>query len=181
VPGFDCVGSACKIHEAEASIDFDTTLSGNITVGSIVIPTLLKAGDDTANKKGCAFVSFKVSGIPKGSIVSSATLTIEQINVVGAPYTDLGQLQAQKVKYTVLDTAALNLAQSSSVAISTSASTGTKTANVTTMVAEDVKAGAANSQFRLCFATASDNDSVQDFVQIASANGKPVLSLKYHP
>ncbi|HEY0465651.1 MAG TPA: hypothetical protein VGC79_15665, partial [Polyangiaceae bacterium] len=181
VPGFVCANDhTCLVKTINTLIYFDTALSGNISSDGLVITSLISAGDDASNNYRCGFASFKTSEVPKGSVVTSATLSIYQIQSVGTPYTDLGQLQAQAVKYTTFDKAALTVSSSASVSFNTNAGEGAKTVSVTSTVAANVTAGAANSQFRFCFAKKTDSESSGDFVQLASANNKPSLSIAYH-
>jgi hypothetical protein len=183
IPGYACAGDhTCVVHPITTIIYFDPALSGNISSTGTVIARLIQAGDQSDNSDSCGFASFQISDIPKGSVVTSATLAIFEIQAIGNPSGNLGHLQAQKVSYTSFDKkSAYNPSSSTVVEISPNDTAGAKSAAVTSMVADDVSRGAANSQFRFCFPKRSNLDGIADFVQIASANDKPSLTITYHP
>jgi hypothetical protein len=127
-----------------------------------------------ANQGYRQFYSFDLSSIPAGSQIVSATLRLYQATVVGAPYTELGNVIVDHVDYgpTLEGTADFGVAPlAGNVGTLSSAATAEyKTLVVTARVQADVSALRTRSQYRLRFSTADfSNDAGSDFVQFTEA------------
>jgi len=190
IPGYTCDTSTskCRPEVKTAKIECDSSNSGIITSkgadlkdGTVRAGSTLQVGDHSDNNIVCSFASFDTSKIPKDSIIDDAMLAISQVNLVGMPYPDLGRLTVEEVRYDKLDKADLSLSGKHQKTISNDATTGTlKEASVIATLTDDVKAGRTTSQFRFCFSILSDTDNKDDFVNLASANNKPTITVQYH-
>ncbi len=125
------------------------------------------AGDNGNGPPVRAFVSFQLAPIPPNATVLSATLTLHQYYVGGAPYSKLGPLVVDHVIYgTVLEAGAYTrspLASDIGV-LSTDPGLGPRSVDVTTRVQEDLLSGHPQSQYRVRFAVEDSGDAVADFV-----------------
>ena len=164
-------------------IYLDTSLSGTVSSKDGYLSDTFQAGDDASNSNICAYASFDTSEIPKASVIESITLRIYQLTRVGDPYGKLGSLKAEKVTYSTLGIGALGLQAAADAVISPSSSPsgGTKEVDVTTMVANDLKAG-RTSQFRFCFPKPkASQDGIADSATFAIAGtNRPNLNVAWH-
>ena len=120
------------------------------------------------------FYSFDISMIPPTAKVVSATLRLFQANVVGQPYTDLGNVIADHVNYgPSLDGGDYNggTITSNIGTLSTNATIEYKTLDVTSRVQSDVATGQVRTQYRLRFTTDFNNDGNNDLVFFSDAEG----------
>lgn len=183
VGGLVCNDGKCEMAPQTTSITiaFDLSLSGSVSNKSAV-NHLLEVGDFADNTDACGFVSFPLSTIPKGSVVKTATLTLYQDSVMGAPFDTLSTLRAEDVAYSALDKSAYDAKKSSVVSLPSDTSKGPRSVTVTSMVASDVGSGAANSQFRICFLNFTDNDDTPDFAAFTvNGQNKPTLVVTTGP
>jgi hypothetical protein len=118
------------------------------------------------------FFSFDISGVPAGSIVTSAVLRVDLFLVVGDPYTSLGEVVVDHLDYGTLDANDFSLRAlvEGLGPIPGGATLGPKSLDVTAQVAQDVGRRRSRSQFRLRFAPLeSDNDTANDFASFPEA------------
>jgi hypothetical protein len=162
-------------------------LDGYVIAGTLPVTddTGMSAGDNPSGATARMFVSFPLGSIPAGAKLQSAVLEMNQTEVHGAPYLDLGPLLVDHLDYGSglesddYDTAALSAGL---VELSSDAAPGTRTAYVTTQVAADLAAGRERSQFRLRFGADTDGDADADYARFATgeaAVGQPVLRVRY--
>lgn len=138
--------------------------------GDITYNASNKVGDQPDNTFMYILVGFDISGIH--STVVSATLRLYQLSVGGSPYTNLGNLVADHVDFgTSIDGADFTggTLTSNIGEISTSATLGWKTMDVTTYVQRDLDRGVTSSQFRLRFTKNTDSDGDVDLSDFESA------------
>ncbi|MEW6332264.1 MAG: hypothetical protein AB1560_12475 [Pseudomonadota bacterium] len=123
--------------------------------------------------------SFGIASIPASATITSATLRLHQCDVSGSPYALLGNVVVDHVSYgDTFDpfggaydgaTVAFNIGT-----LSTSASLGNRTLNVTTRVQNDLAASRLHSQYRLRFSPFDVNfDFADDFAQFTDAEDSP--------
>lgn len=134
------------------------------------------------------FVSFDLSELPAGAVVTGATLRVFTLNVVGQPYTDLGPLNVDHVDYgaslDVTDYAG-NTLQPAVGTIAAQHVSQYRNLDVATQVQTDLSAGRLRSQFRLRFPVDSNRDGGQDVVLIEDGersrgtNNRPLLEVLY--
>lgn len=133
------------------------------------------------------FLSFDLTAVPAGAIVTSAVLRVDSFVVVGTPFSTLGTVLVDHLHYGALDGNDFG-ARALVDGIGTLAddeTLGPRSLDVTAAVAQDVALRRPHSQFRLRFSpTENDGDPVNDFVSFAeseaalSGNGQaPVLAL----
>jgi hypothetical protein len=133
------------------------------------------------------FLSFDLSAVPPGSIVTSAVIRLDLFLVHGTPFDSLGIVVVDHVDFGVLDAndfAARALSENIGTAAAT-ATLGPRSIDVTDAAALDVARGRNRSQFRLRFAPKeSDGDFANDFASFAEADATtsgwgqpPVLAL----
>jgi Bacterial Ig-like domain len=125
----------------------------------------MTVGDTTANLQLKTFASFTLPQLPAGAAIESASLAANQNTTVNAPYA-LGKVVAMHVTADAIDATAFAAPPLANAgALSTDASAGAKTLEVTDEVADDVANRAARgerSQFRLELETATNGDGVND-------------------
>lgn len=135
--------------------------------------TALTVGDNHTGNRARAFVSFDLSFLPIGAEVLSAELITSQTNVVGDPYTHLGNLMVDHVNlgasldgadYAIGNNFALNIA-----VLSTTPTLELKSADVTNEVRDDLDLGRTESEFRLRFVVPTANPGQADFIQMEGA------------
>jgi Bacterial Ig-like domain len=133
----------------------------------------MTVGDTTANLQLKTFASFTLPQLPAGAAIESARLAANQNTTVNAPYT-LGKLVALHVTTAAIDATAFAAPPLANAgALSTDATAGAKTLDVTDEVADDVANRAARgdrAQFRLELETATNNDALNDEARF-SRNG----------
>jgi len=136
------------------------------------------------------FVSFDITSIPSGSVITEATLRLYQTKTTGSPYTAGGSLKVDHLTYgDSLDSSDYGMAALSS-GFTTLTSNGTvewKDANVTERVKDDLTNSRSTSQFRIHFQTElTGGDVTGDFAYFESAENSegtgntPQLVVKYY-
>jgi hypothetical protein len=136
---------------------------------------LICIGDsgDAANAQYKAFFGFDITGIPEGiQSFEFANLSLNQVQVLGTPYADLGgTLLAEHVNVETLNLAAFNLAAIRSLGtISTDATLEYKTLDVLTALEEDYAQRTTRgnrTQYRLIFPIVSNFDAIFDGARFA--------------
>lgn len=138
------------------------------------------------------FYSFELTGIPSSVSVQSATLRLYQANVEGSPYGagNLGGVVVDHVNYDAsLGSGDYNVAALTANigTLSTDASVGYKTLNVTANVASDVLSR-SRSQYRLRFSEEINVNFQDDYAQFTdaedsccAANRPPQLVITIQP
>ena len=135
------------------------------------------------------FVSFDLGPIPSGARVLSATLRLTQIAVGNPPYPSLGAILVDQTEYgPVLDPGAYGRSFPSNqgfATLSTDATLGPKSADVTVAVQLDRAELRTQSQFRLRFTVETNGNGVGDQAVFGEAdpasNEQPVLIVTYQP
>lgn len=110
------------------------------------------------------FVSFNLSSLPEGATITSAVLRVYQYNVAGDPYDKLGKVLVEHVSYDSLEQGEsgetaqakytmepLDNTIPADAFLSTDATIGYKTLDVTAAVQADQGASRTRAQFRLRF------------------------------
>lgn len=156
--------------------------------GGMNVPGDVDVGDGGNGPAIRGFVSFEIGAIPPGSTVLSATLTLHQYYVGGAPYTKLGDLMLDHVIYgAVLEAGAYTrppLASDIGV-LSNSPTLGARSLDVTTRVQNDLNSSHPQTQYRARFAIENSGDAISDFCDFYSpsstspAGGRPTLVVTY--
>ena len=116
--------------------------------------------------------SFNIASIPTTATITAATLRLYQCDVVGLPYTYLGNVVVDQVNYSTLDASAYNSAPvvSNIGTLATDPSPGYRTLNVMTRVQSDLTAARTTSQYRLRFSLLDRfTNGTDDFVQFTDA------------
>lgn len=90
-----------------AGLDGSVSNTGNVlTAPAFIVPDGI-VGDLSDNTYRRGFLSFDLSSLPSDLIqITTASLSVNQANVSGNPYTDLGKLMAESVNYSSSLTAA---------------------------------------------------------------------------
>lgn len=183
VGGLVCTSGSCTtkvVKSGTQTFAADPDLSGRVQSDGVIDPRV-SVGDYADDTDSCGFLSFPLSMIPAGAVVTSATLVVDLQSITGSPYADLGgSLVVDDTSYSALSASVYKAAFVSPVGVPNSNSTGSKSVPVTALVAPDVTKNAANSQFRLCFPLRTDGNADQDFVLIPTAGTyKPTLTVNY--
>ncbi len=184
-----CGGGGESSSAVTLGILSTAALDGFITTAPLVdtASAFMAAGDSTVNLVARMFVSFPLGGIPSGAVIQSASLQLNQINVSGTPYTDLGALVVDHLDYGAsLDQADFNLAPLFPAfgVLSSTPALGLRTLSVKIQVEADIAALRTRSQFRCVFGAPTDSNMDSDFVNFdtnEAASGKPVLVVVYVP
>ncbi|MGE0229072.1 MAG: hypothetical protein AB7U23_11255 [Dehalococcoidia bacterium] len=146
--------------------------------------------DDFANGESWRqLLSLDHSGVPAGVTIVQATLQVHQRGVQGTPFTTHGVVTVDHLDYGVVDgfdyaTPAITAAYGT---LSSDASIGPRTLDVTSAVRADREAGRFRTQFRLRFSDLeSDGDNIGDHVAFGDADNanpgeEPVLIVEYKP
>jgi Big-like domain-containing protein len=123
------------------------------------------AGDTTADLQEKMYATFGLPALPAGARLDVATLSGNQTSTTLAPYS-FGGLRVLHASVPVIDAASFVAAALGTVGdLSKSASIGTKSIEVTAELADDLAHAAArnnNTQYRIEFPTATDNDAGAD-------------------
>jgi hypothetical protein len=149
--------------------------------GLVVDDSMIRAGDNAANESRRGFARFSLASVPSGATIVSAVLQLRQAGVTGDPYGSFGNVLVQHVDFgpavdaTDFNSALIGLTPG---ALSTDATLGTKTIDVTARVSADVVAGRAQSDFRFKFSSATTvtADGLSDsalFTEAGSIPGAP--------
>lgn len=163
-------------------------LDGTVTQGGATFLGEALVGDNGGAQGERACIDFELTGVPTGAHVVTATMTLVQRVVRGTPYATLGSLLLDHVVYgTVLEAGeyARTPIESAFAVLSTDATLGPRTIDVTAQVQNDLARG--QSQFRLRFSTENDLDAVIDDAEwfcIGSATtlaDLPTLVVVYTP
>jgi hypothetical protein len=130
----------------------------------------IRVGDTQSNGTWQGFITVDLSALPEVVELTSASLFARQTDVVGLPYTDLGDLQlVQLAPLIAIDAAAYSAAPvaelgvfSDSTAIASPG--GDRSLDVTAAIAADLADGSPVSSFRLQFDDAHDQGTDDDHV-----------------
>lgn len=178
----------------------DGYLSGLPDGGSLSAPsttgTLVYAGDSVANLTYRSFLTFPFTPPANARDVLSATLTLNQLGVSGAPFaaspaTNLGRAEVEWVDYALPLTSANALAAWSArakcptaraclvfggtgLSLSTGPAPGLRSRDVTYPASRSLSGGAL--QLRLVFERNTDGDGVSDYAYFGSANNATVAN-----
>jgi len=154
----------------------DAGLSGSMTsAGSTYSSGTYTAGDQAGNLQIRCFLSFDISSIPAGSTITSATLGLTDNTItLGNPFATLGNLRVYNVDYgTSLTVSDFNGPKLSTVWSGGSAPSDVM--DVKSELANAVASGKKNLQFRIEYATTTDNDGQVDRITF----NKPTLLYFY--
>jgi len=125
----------------------------------------LTHGDTTGNLQLKTFVTFALPVLPSGGVAERARLGANQNSTVGVPYA-LGKLVARHVSAATIDAAAFTASPLGTAgALSSDATAGAKTLDVSSEVLDDLANHAARgerTQFRLELEAATDNGADAD-------------------
>lgn len=145
----------------------------------------LFVGDYLANPAR-SVVGFSLAGIPDGATILEATLRMEQFDVRGVPYADLGQILLDLVNLgAAIDGTDYNsVAISSGFAVlSTTSTLEDKQADVTSQVANALMLGLPRADFRLRFTLESEgvttDEDLVGFRPVENGNNPPTLTIRY--
>lgn len=161
--------------------------------GTVNTTDELRIGDsgDVGNATYRSYLSFDLSGLPAGltsANIVSASLSVYQFSVSGAPYTDLdvgvSDLILDHVNYstTLTGTDFDPTVYGTLGDISSSALVGSYAKSVLSALKDDRSAGRTRSQYRLRFAKLTDGDGNADIAYLRqgeSATNKPTLTFTY--
>ncbi len=161
-------------------------IDGSVNDNTVVdINDDVVAGDSIGNSELRGFVSFDISVIPIGAQILDATLTLNQNSVTGNPFVVFGDCEIDHVTISgALDSSdftggSLNL---NIGPISTNATLGPKTLNVTAQVALDITQNRSFTDFRVHFNGIGSNfDGNEDSARFGSSAGPnvPTLDITY--
>ncbi len=115
------------------------------------------------------FLSFDLTVLPPGAVVTGATLRVFTTGQIGQPYTDLGPLGVDHVDFgPLLDASdyAGNTLQQGVGVLATEHIARYRSLDVATQVQADLSAGRTRSQFRLRLPVDSNRDLGQDLVLV---------------
>jgi hypothetical protein len=139
----------------------------------------LVVGDDVHDKARQAFLSFDISGIPRYSVVTSASLQVDGTKL-GEPFTDLGELGIYNDQYGVLGSEDFTVNPTEPVMKAFSfycppSGSPFSSAKLITEVQKRVNAGDSRFQVRLQFEKQTNLDSEWDVWQLTN----PELVITY--
>ncbi len=144
----------------------DATLSRSMGSDGVMYPSgTHTAGDKQTNAQVKCFLSFDISGIPAGATITSATLGLTSSSVaIGNPFATLGNLRVYYVDYgTSLTVSDFNGPKLATVWSGSSAPS--EVIDVAAELANAVSSGKKNLQFRIEYATLTDNDNSADRIE----------------
>jgi len=167
------------------------TIDGTVIDGVLVNTSTyaLQVGDTIAAAGKRGFLRFSITGIPSGATIVSAELRVHQSFVFGSPYASLGNVVVDQVQIgTALDLGDFGAVGVVEGTLSSDASLGYKTLDVTDAVESDHMLAHPNTDFRLRTSLLlTDSDSVQDDTQwddaedTAGSGNVPLLVVTYQP
>ena len=149
----------------------------------------LQVGDTSTNNSKRGFLRFLLSSIPPGAIIDSATLSVHQSVVNGVPYSALGAVTVDHMDIgSVLDGGDFvgSVLFFNFGTLSTDATLGYKSLDVTSRVAADMAASKPDSDYRLHTAGTTNSDSIEDSSHWDDAEDSfgsgnvPHLTVTYH-
>jgi hypothetical protein len=151
---------------------------GYITSDGIVDDeSLVRAGDNAVNESRRGFARFPLASVPPGVTIVSAVLELRQTAVLGDPYGSFGDVVVHHVNFGAgIDATDFDSPILSAVPgfLSTDATLGTKSIDVTAQVIADLVAGRAHSDFRIRFSGAMVTaDNLQDSALFSEATSTP--------
>ena len=126
---------------------------------------LIRVGDDQLRSQLVGYLMFPLAALPAEPTIVSATLTVYQEGTSWAPYTDLGPVLVDQVdvgtgvEHGVVD---YPVVHSGFGVLSTEASVGIKSLDVTPLLREAVTAGRSRLDLRLRIESPTDDDSFPD-------------------
>lgn len=168
-----------------ASVDGFVTNTAFVDTGT---PVSVGDTDGSFGNVARGFVQFDRSGIPVGATILSAVLRMHQSAVFGAPYASLGNVVVDHVVIGLsLDAADFGASalQADVGGLSSNATLGLRSLDVTTQVLADIAAARSTSDFRLRFPLASDADALDDYAQFNDGDDSfgngilPLLVVRY--
>ncbi|HEY5999305.1 MAG TPA: ice-binding family protein [bacterium] len=151
----------------------------------------LLLGDNAANKQYRAILHFDTSGLPDGAVITAATLRMNRQGLVGVdPFSTHGRLLVDIRRPYFGPTANLEVGDFQAAA-TRSAIAAFGAVPVGAWYSADLSAAgratinrAGTTQFRLRFATGSNNDFVADYLRFSSGNAgatlRPQLDVTYY-
>ena len=134
-------------------------------------PGVIYAGDTSADLQVKAVMTFALPELPPGAALEAATLEVEHTAVSGTPYDDLGALAAVHVSFAALADAFAAAPLASLGEASADGADGPRSLDVTARVADDLanrEVRGGRSQYRLEFATATDESGTFDTAQFST-------------
>ncbi len=163
-PFFASFKTARDVTMQLARVDATTgAFDGNATL------TDIRIGDTSFNGTYIGFITIDLAELPPVVELTSASMFARQTDVVGTPYTDLGQVDiAHMAPMSQIDFAAYTAVELSETLFSNSTAIanpgGNRSADVTDAIATDLGAGHTVSSFRLRFTDAQDLENDEDHV-----------------
>jgi hypothetical protein len=147
--------------------------------------TEIFVGDYLANPAR-GLVGFSLAGVPSGATILGATLKMEQFDVRGVPYTDLGSILLDHVDLGAAidgtDYGSPAIAAAFAV-LSTTSALEDKQADVTAQVAQALALGLPRADFRLRFTAESDgvttDEDLVGFLPFGNGTNPPTLTIRY--
>lgn len=197
VSGYDCNSKGECVKPSQPTNETKTILcssgtkqSGSIVSGGDIGYDVIMVGDVKTDAEVYGFASFQLdTNIPKGSIIDSAKLTVNQASIVGDPYHELGQMYVAVVDYTRLSTFSDWRSDNEKRKIIPSASTRDWEVDVKSVVEPRVKNGTSVVNFRFRFENLDANgkivpvgyDHADDYATLtATGDKRPRLTVTYH-
>ena len=192
-----CAGGCGGSGGGSEPSDTTITINSTPTVDGTVVDTVLvdtstfalQVGDTSGNSRKRGFLRFSLASIPAGATIGSAVLRVHQSFVFGTPYASLGNVVVDHMRIG----SALDLGDFETPAVvvgtlSSDATLGHKTLDVTSSVVADLAAALANTDFRLRASLLdTDSDGVADDSQwndaedTAGDGNVPRLVVTYSP
>lgn len=156
--------------------------SGAVRQDGEYYPGFVMAGDAgvPANARWKGFMSFELDTLPADmTAMLQAEVLCSQIDVIGAPYDELGGLELHDVVFTTPNLNAFDLVSNGVVTVSDEVALGEDTFDVSEAVQADLDADEPMTQFRFEFPVVSDFDDAYDYAMFAVSEPAPVLRVIY--
>jgi len=115
------------------------------------------------------FLSFHLGGLPEGTI-TSATLRSGNSHIQGTPFTDLGALNVEEIRYQTFYAAVWSLKARGDVCVFATSPDGPFACDVTQVLQNSQADSYPFAQFRILFDKAGDNDGSPDMVEFYKTN-----------
>lgn len=166
--------------EAAVTSSFDTAREVTMPIGRLAAATGsydggamgsdIRVGDTPSNGTWRGFITADLSALPPVVAIIDAQLGARQTDVVGTPYTDLGDIELVQISpATSLDATAYTGAVRSDIGVFSNSTSvgnpdGDRSLDITDELSADLADGASVSTYRLDFATAQDLGNDDDHV-----------------